>query len=112
MVRRNKIPSRRIVVETDSWFNSKTMLDFLRQIKVAYRIDGKNNYGVQIPVRDAISKAQIQKKGRKRKHFVKYITLKEFFGSPEKWSKNTIKATVEIIYSRTATGTLKTGGRV
>ncbi len=106
-----QVTRNRIAVEADSWFSSKPMLDFVRQMGVIYRIDGKKNYGVQVPDKEAIKKAKSQKRGRKRTKFVKYTPLKEYLGSSNSWAFFTNKLTKEQIRYRSAIVSLKTGGR-
>jgi len=106
-----QVTRNRIVVEADSWFSSKPMLDFVRQMGLIYRIDGKKNYSVQVPDKEAIKKAKTQKRGRKRRKFVKYTPLKEYLGASDSWAFFTNKPTKEQIRYRSAIISLKTGGR-
>lgn len=108
----NGVATNRIVVEADSWFSSKLMLDGIREASPLFRIDGKKSYSVQIPDNKAKKDAKIRKRGRKRTNFKKYVSLEIYFGNPETWSKFTIKVSGVIVKYKTATLTLKTGGRV
>ena len=54
----NGIPENRIVMEMDSWFSSRPMLDFARKSKVLFRIDSKMSYTVRVPDTQAIQKVK------------------------------------------------------
>ncbi len=106
------IPRQRIVVLADAWFGSHRMLSFLRAAGVIFRIDGKKNYSVQLPDHDALAKAKIQKRGRKRKRWVTYRPLAQFLGAPAQWHYFTDTSSGTAVFWKSALVTLKTGGRV
>lgn len=106
------IPKRKIVVVTDSWYSNKTMVEHLKEKKLNYRLDARSNLSVQCPDHEAIKKRGEKRRGRKRKKFVCYVSLKAFMGNYSSWKYFVDKSSDERIYHHTAIITLKKSGRV
>ena len=106
------ISSNKIIVLADSWFSNKTMLNYVKGIGVKYRLDAKKNYQVQLPDHDAISKRNEKRRGRKRKKFVKYCSLTDYFTKNDNWSSFMDSKKNRRVLYKTAEITLKTAGRV
>ena len=81
----NGITNEQIFVEADSWYGTKKMRKFLEDFEINYRLDGKLSYTVQVPDFELIKHSDVIKRGRKRKHFVKYVKIRGYFGPRETW---------------------------
>jgi len=106
------VQNKQIVVLADAWFSNQTMMSFLKEAQLNYRIDARKNYRVQVPDKEAQKKAQTAKKGRKKRTFVKWVPLEEYLGNPAQWASFTDPETEERVYYHTATVTLKSAGKV
>jgi hypothetical protein len=106
------VSSKRIVVLADSWFSARTMVGWVRNARVIFRIAGKKSYNVQMPDHDAIDAAKQQIQGRPRTIFIKYLRLEEYLGSAKDWSHFTCPETGKKVYYNRALVTLRTTGRV
>ena len=109
---RGGIQQTQIVVVADAWYANRTMQRFIKQTDVNFRLDARSNLSVQCPDHKAIQTRTRKRRGRKRRKFVRYVPLKQFLGAPTHWRFFTGLMTGERVFYRTATLTLKTGGRV
>lgn len=103
---------RKIVITADSWYSNKNMMNFLRQKGIKCLMDIRSNLSVQVPDHGAIKKKGEKRRGRKRRRFVRFRSIKDYVGNWTSWSSFTEKDTKKRIYYRTVTVTLKTLGRV
>ncbi|MFV2014944.1 MAG: transposase [Candidatus Heimdallarchaeota archaeon] len=105
------VSKKKIYVEADSWFSSFTMRNFLTELGINYRLDGRSNYTVQVPDHEAIKLAKTQIRGRKRSRFVKYVQIQNFVGDPSTWRRYYNKdKDIHIAYKQVEV-TLKSGGK-
>ena len=106
------ISKKQVLILVDSWFCTKTFKDFLIKLKLNFRMDSRYNLNVQQPDIKAISKRHIVKRGRKRKKWVKYIRVRDYFESIQKSFSFKEKKHGDSIKAKMANITLKTHGRV
>ena len=109
---RGGIRQTQIVVVADAWYANQTMQTFIKQTAANFRLDARSNLSVQVPDHKAIQTRNRKKRGRKRKKFVRYVSLKQFMTAPTNWAFFTDPVTNERVYYRKTTLTLKTAGRV
>jgi hypothetical protein len=109
---RGGIQQTQIVVVADAWYANQTMQRFIKQTDVNFRLDARSNLSVQSPDHKAIQTRTQRRRGRKRRKFVRYVPLKQFMTTSTHWKFFTDPTTGERVFYRTATLTLKTGGRV
>ena len=107
----NNVTKQHIFVEADSWYGTKRMRKFLTNLGIHYRLDGKKSYSVQMPDFKAIKQSQIVRRGRKRKQFVKYVKITQYFGPRETWNSFLDLESESRIYFKMEQITLKKGGQ-
>jgi DDE superfamily endonuclease len=107
----NGVTRKHIFVEADSWYGTKKMRKFLNDLEVNYRLDGKKSYSVQIPNFEAINQPQMVRRGRKRKQFVKYVKISQYFGPRETWKSFLDLDSGHRIYFKIEQLNLKKGGQ-
>ncbi len=107
----NGITNDQIFVEADSWYGTKKMRRFLEGFEINYRLDGKLSYTVQVPDFELIKQAEVVKRGRKRKNFVKYVKIRSYFGLRESWKSFLDLDTGSRVYYKIAQINLKKSGQ-
>ena len=106
------VSKKQVLILVDSWYCTKPFKDFLLENKLNFRMDSRSNLSVQQPDFEALTNRHVVKRGRKRKKWVKYVNLNQYFDSlkttfyfKEKHKNDSIKAKRAVI-------TLRTHGRV
>lgn len=109
---RGGIAVTQIVVVADAWYANQTMQTFIKQTVADFRLDARSNLSAQCPDHKAIQSRNRKRRGRKRRKYVRYVSLKQFMGDSSRWHFFTDPATRERVFHRKAILTLKTAGRV
>jgi len=107
----HNVSKEQIFVEADSWYGTKKMRRFLDGFEINYRLDGKKSYSIQVPDFELIKQKDVVKRGRKRKHFVKYVKITSYFGPRKTWSSFLDVKTESRVYFKTAQVNLKDAGQ-
>lgn len=106
------ISKNQVLILVDSWFCTKAFKEFLIEHELNFRMDSRYNLNVQQPDIKAINDRKIIKRGRKRKKWIKYTGLKDYFESIHKIFSFKEKKHGDSIKAKRANITLKTHGRV
>lgn len=106
-----QVDRTRIRLLADAWFSNQRFMDFVRRMKLKYRIAAKKNYQVHLPDSKRILRRKAEGRGRKPAHFVRTRRLEGHMKLVKAQGSFVDPKTGKRVRGARATVTLDTRGR-